>query len=486
MDFDYYSVIQPKLAPYLHQRRAVNELIEGVKTYGYHALFMEMGTGKTKTTIDAWQILLHSGAYDGLVVVAPKAILSVWEIEEIPRHMFQSYALYRWDGRTSAKSQKEFGAVLDSQLPAVFIVNIESFQTVPEAMRLRLRAFLQKRKCLMAVDESSYIKSPDAKRSKNIKAAGMLAKARVILTGTEITNSPLDLYMQFEFLCPGFWKVKNYFIFRMRYAILKEEYGPGRRTFKKVVGFQRINELMDRIAPFCSRALKRECLDLPGKIYTTIYVELSDAQKQVYKQLKEFLAAMVRDKIVTVPNKIALFTKFRQIPGGCINIEGESAIIDDDPPKLQALLSDLADTDEQAIIWCAFTHEIELVSKALSKIANTATFYGEGSQDARNSNMRLFQEGAVRFLVGNPAAGAYGLNLQNCHLQYNYSRVLSPSQSWQAEDRIHRPGQQLPCVYKTIIAQGTVDERIESLLAQKTDIRTRFQDMSIADMYDLV
>jgi SNF2 family DNA or RNA helicase len=336
------------------------------------------------------------------------------------------------------------------------------------------------------VDESSYIKTYNAKRSKNILLAGKLAKGRMILSGTEITNTPLDLFMQFEVLMPGFWGVKNFFLFRARYALLEDSYGPGGRTFKKVVGFQRMQELMDRIAPYCSRALKKDCLDLPDKIHIRMDVDLSASQERVYGDLKANLMALISGNVLTVPNKIALFTKFRQVTGGAINIEAESTVIDPDPPKLQALLADLQDTDESAIITAAFTHEIEMLVRELSKIAPTAAFYG-GNVNARDAGIEAFTKGKIRFMVLNPQAGAFGLNLQdNCHLQYSYSRVLSPSQNWQMEDRIHRPGQREVCVYKTLVARGTVDERIEELLASKTDIRTKFQDMTIADIINLV
>lgn len=483
---DFYTRITSVMPPYDHQRRAVNAAVRGVLDDGCHALFMEMGTGKTKTTLDAWQALLSTGFFDGLMVVAPKAILSVWADEEIPRHVPFDHSLTVWDGRTSRKARLEFEQALTHPLAAVMVVNVESFQTLPDEMRSRVRMFLQKRRTLMVVDESSYIKSPDAHRAKNIVIAGKLAKGRMILTGTEITNSPLDLFMQYEFMRPGFWGVKNFYLFRQRYAILEEAYGAGRRTFKKVVGFQRINELLERVAPYCSRALKRDCLDLPEKIHVTMPVELSDAQAKAYKSLKDHLAALVEDHVVTVPNAIALFTKFRQVTGGGINVDGESAVIDPDPPKLKALLADLEDTDEQAIIWAAFTHEIEMLARELGKVAPTVTFYGDDEQAARDENKRKFQSGEARFIVINPQAGAYGLNLQNCHLQYFYSRTLSPSQNWQAEDRTHRPGQKDPCVYKTLVARGTVDERIEALLEQKTDIRERFQTMSVEDMISLV
>jgi SNF2 family DNA or RNA helicase len=481
-----YTVFEPNLPPYEHQKRAVDAAVRGILDDGYHALFMEMGTGKTKTTIDAWRALLTMGDFNALLVVAPKAILSVWSDEEIPRHGPSDYGLYVWDGRTSAKAAAQFESVLRSSRPAILLVNVEAFQTVPDAMRDMVRRFLKDRTALMVVDESSTIKSPDAKRAKNIVLAGKLAAGRMILTGTEITNSVLDLYMQFEFLKPGFWEVRNYFLFRARYAILEDAYGAGRRTFKKVVGFQRVGELMDRITPYCSRALKRDCLDLPPKIYMTIRVELSEPQKAAYKSLKDHLAALIEGKVLTVPNKIALFTKFRQITGGMVCMEGEKAVIDPHPPKLAALIADVEDSSEQAIVWASFTHEIDMVAAALSKVAKTVKFYGEEEQAARDEAKRLFQSGEARFIVMNPQCGAYGLNFQNAHIQYFYSRSLRPADNWQGEDRIHRSGQTETCVYKTLLARDTVDERIETLLAAKTDVRSKIQDMTIEDMFSII
>ena len=484
---DAYDEIKSAIPPYAHQRRGVNDAVKGVIDYGFHALFFEMGTGKTKTTIDTFMVLNARGVVRGLVVVAPKAIISTWAQEELPKHFTVPYASYAWDGKTTRKSEAGFVKALTFDGPAVFLVNVEAFQTIPEAMKDRLKRFLAERPSIMAVDESSFIKSPDAKRSKALVQAGQLARGRLILTGTEITNSPLDIYMQFRFLKHDFWGVKSFFIFRARYAQLEDQYGPGGRTFKKVVGFQRVNELMSRIAPHVSRALKRDCLDLPEQIFQVIRVELSSEQRRVYNSLKENLAAIMESgEVMTVPNKIALFTKFRQIPGGAIKIEGESAMLDPNPPKLQALVAEAQGSDEQAIVWAAFTHEIEMIVRALSEVAPTVAFHGDVPQEKREANKKAFQEGKARFIVMNPAAAAYGLNLQNAHIQYTYSRVLSPSQVWQAEARTHRSGQKETCVYKSFVAVDTVDERIETLLAAKTDIREAFQTMTIADIFEIV
>ena len=152
---DYYPLINSAMPPYDHQRKAVSETINNLALHGFHALFIEMGTGKTKVVIDSWMALVATGRVDALVIIAPKPILSVWDEEELPKHCTLDYHIYKWDGRVSKKSDVEFDIVLRYSGPAVFLVNVESFQVLPTKMRERLRTFLQARKCFMAVDESS-------------------------------------------------------------------------------------------------------------------------------------------------------------------------------------------------------------------------------------------------------------------------------------------------------------------------------------------
>lgn len=485
---DVYREIKPNLEPYDHQRRGVNRAIAEFLSCGYFALFMEMGTGKTKCTLDSAMVLAARGKIEGLVIVAPKALLSTWEKEEIPKHLSIPYRIYTWDGRVSKKSQAEFEAVLTCGAFPIFIVNVEAFQQVNETMQLRLKDFVAARKCLLAVDESTFIKGDTANRAKKVVGLGKLVPYRTILTGTEIVNSPLDLYMQMKFLNPSFWGDRvSFFMFRARYAQLADEYGAGGKTHKKVVGFQRMDEFMAKINAHCFRALRKDCLDLPPTIEIVMKVPLSAAQEKVYSSLKAHLAAMLSSgEVVSVPNKIALFTKFRQIPGGSILVEGRHTLVDPKPPKLEALIAEVQDTDEQVIVWAAFSHEITMIAEVLAPFGRAVVFDGSVPQGKRDQNKLDFQEGRARFFVGNPAAAGFGLNLQNCHIAYTYSRVLSPGQEWQADARITRPGQTEKCLYKRLVAPDTVDERIEALLAEKKDLLSQLQSMSLADIFSIV
>lgn len=482
-----YDLIEPALPPYNHQKLAVNRSVDSMIRYGYHALFMEMGTGKTKSTIDSWMVLVAKGLSDCLIVVCPKTLMSTWLGEEIPKHLSIHAAQLGWDGKSSQKSQNEFDLFASSKGPVIYVINTEAFQSLNDTVRFRMAALLRGRKVMMTVDESSMIKGPDAQRSKNIKNAGKLAKFRTILTGTEISKSPLDLFMQFEFLCPGFWDKKSFFMFKNMYAILQDAYGAGGRTFKKIVGYQKINELVARIAPFTTRALKKDCFDLPEKIRSTIKVKMTPVQEKMYGELKRHLATILASgEVMTVQNKISLFTKFRQITGGTMKNGEEYEVIEANPEKLSALLDDVQDTDEQAIVWCAFHGEIELISKALSHFGRVVTFDGSTEIDERTQAKIDFQCGEARFFVANMKAGSFGLNLQNCHVQYFYSRDLSPAANWQAEDRSHRPGQKYPCVYKSLVCEGTVDERVTDLILQSADLLEIIRTTGGSDIFKYI
>jgi len=485
-EVDAYSEITPTREPYDHQRRAVNAAVKALMDSGYFALFMEMGTGKTKSTLDTTAVLAARGKVEGLVVVAPKGIMSTWVEEELPKNLSGPYVVYSWDGRTSKKSDQEFSLFLAAKKLAVFVVNVEAFQRANDTLVQRLKAFVTARRCIVAVDESSFIKSPDAIRARKLVAFGKLVPYRMILTGTEIVNSPLDLYMQMKFLNPSFWGSMTFFLFRARYAILVDEYGSGGKIHKKVVGFQRMPELMDRVSRHCFRALKKDCLDLPPEIYQDVIVELSPAQEKVYSSLKRSLAALVGDTLVTAANKMALFTKFRQVTGGSIITDSGIEVIEARPAKLEAILADLADTDEQAVIWAAFTHEIDMLVCELAPLGTAVAFHGDISDRDREAGKLAFQRGKARFFVANPQAAGFGLNLQNCHLDYTYSPVLSPAQTWQAWARTHRPGQTESVVHKKLAVKGTVDQRVWELLAVKTDIREKFQSLSIEEIINLV
>jgi SNF2 family DNA or RNA helicase len=484
---DYYAYIPECSKPWNHQRRILNEAIPDLLSYGSHALLMEMSTGKTKTTLDVFSVMVSMNLVGNLLIIAPAALCSaVWLDEEIPKHLSTPYVSYLWDGRTTKKKLAEYASFLEGGKPRIMVVNVEAFQNGNLEMRRQVRSFLEDKPTLMAVDESSFIKGPTANRAKLVIKAGKLATYRMILTGTEIQHSPLDLFMQFEFLKEGYFGVKSFFLFKSKYAVLVDAYGAGARMYKKVVGYQLLNDLMEKVAAHSSRARKKDCFDLPSKIHVTMHVEMSAKQKAVYQELKDSLATFLNGELFTIQAKNTLFAKFRQITGGTIKFDGERHLIDEHNPKLEALIADLQGTDEQAIIWAVYQHEVDIIAHRLLELGTVGKYNGEVKQEDRDRIKAEFQEGKIRFLVANPTVGSFGLNLQNCHIQYDYSLDPSPGKNVQKEDRIHRPGQTFECVYKTLVARGTVDERLAQLIERGVDILEGFASMTIKDFISLI
>jgi SNF2 family DNA or RNA helicase len=230
--------------------------------------------------------------------------------------------------------------------------------------------------------------------------------------------------------------------------------------------------------------LKKDCLDLPEKIHADMPVILSGESERLYGELKgKLIAHLSSGDVLTVPNKVALFTKFRQLTGGTLAGIG---VIDASNAKLEALLGELSDSSEQAIIWSCFTEEINYIMVRLSRRFSACRFDGKTSQGDREAGISDFTAGRVRLLVANPMAASQGLNLQNAHIQYWYSLPTSAKTYEQAEGRTHRSGQKEVCLYKKIIASGTVDERVAQILESKTEIMLSFREGNVADIIDLV
>jgi SNF2 family DNA or RNA helicase len=393
-----------------------------------------------------------------------------------------SFSTYDADAAETFKWQQAYALALTADFPILFI-NTETFSRLTAKVTRTLDLMIKGRTILLAVDESSDIKGNKALRSVNLVKIGQRCGYRMILTGTEITNSVLDLYQQFEFLKPGFWGFRSFFFFKKHYAVIEERHLSGGRSFPEVVGFRKLNEIQDRIAPFVSRA-STALLNLPDKIYQPIKVGMTGECARVYAELKKHLITMLESgEYVTVANKVALFTKFRQITGGTLAGVG---VIEEGNAKLQALMDELVDHGEQAIVWSCFTEEINLLVRSLSRLCGVVRFDGQVSDAGRQEAIDKFRSGEARLFIANPAAASQGLNLQNAHIQYWYSLPTQAKHYEQGEGRIHRSGQTQACLYKSILCEGTVDYRIAQILKEKTDVMSSFRDGTIHDVLELI
>ena len=266
-----------KMKPYAHQMTAL-EKSWNRETYAY---FMEMGTGKTKVLIDNLAMLYDKGKVDGALIVAPKGVIGTWYNQELPTHLPDHIenVTVLWQPNITKKQQENLDSLFEPEESLhILIMNVEALSTTKG--RDFAAKFLSSHNTLMAIDESTTIKNPGAKRTKNILKLSEDAKYRRIMTGSPVTKNPLDLYSQCEFLSPWLLDFTSYYAFRNRYAEMKTLHLHG-RSVQVVDKFKNLGELSDQLKGFSYRVLKEDCLDLPDKIYMKRNIKLSPDQKKI-------------------------------------------------------------------------------------------------------------------------------------------------------------------------------------------------------------
>lgn len=460
-----------KTKPYEHQLTALEKGVTR-ETFAY---FMEMGTGKSKVTVDTAAILYDLGEIEAVAVVAPKGVYRNWSTKEIPDHLPDHITprVAVWQSNLT-KTVKEQINHLFTPLAATLdflLINVDAVITTKG--KYVLEKFLKERKCLMVVDESTIIKNSSAKRTKELIRLGAFAKYRRILTGSPVTQGPLDLYAQCAYLDTDLLGFRNFFAFRNRYAVL-QRIDLGGRSFQKVVGFKNEEELKDRLSQFSYRVTKDECLDLPEKIFTTRDVELTKEQKKAYDEMKRRAIAELEEGKASASIVLTQLLRLHQITCGHLKLD-DGTVVEVPTKRLDELMELLGETDGKIIIWANYRADIENIRSAIAKIygaESVVTYFGDTTSDERERAIREIQDkqSPVRFFVANQQTGGYGITLTEASTVIYYSNGYDLEKRLQSEDRAHRIGQKNNVLYIDLIARGTVDEKIIQALRKKNDI----------------
>jgi len=411
-----------KTEPYEHQLHALG----ASHNKENFALFMEMGTGKSKVLVDNIAMLYDKGKINAALIIAPKGVYRNWERQEIPTHMPEHivHNVVTWSPSTTKKQQKENLKLFKhgDQL-TIFLMNIEAFST-KKGLDIAQR-FLLAHQCLMAIDESTTIKSPTARRTKNVLKLRNYAKYRRILTGSPVTKSPLDLYTQCYFLDPYYLDFSSYYTFRNRYASMVDR-NVGSHSFKLVTGYVRLDELNNKLNNFSYRVLKEDCLDLPDKVYMKRFVAMTPEQTKLYEEMKKHALAELDGKMTSAASALAQMVRLHQITCGHLATDdGEVTQVKNN--RIDELLDVIEEVNGKVIIWAIYRHDIKQIENTLAEKYgkdSVKSFYGDTADADRQDIVNAFQdrESDLRFFVGNPRTGGYGLTLTASHTVVYYSK----------------------------------------------------------------
>ena len=373
---DYFLERYPfKNKPYLHQAAYLQRFWEDPAA----ALFADMGTGKSFMLINNAAMLYDKGRINAMLVVAPKGVYRNWYTGQIPEHMPEHipYTMACWSPTPRKAEREEMDRMLNAvDTLRILVMNIEAFST--EKGVNFARPFLRVTTAYMAIDESTTIKTPTAKRTKSIIKVGKEARFKRIATGSPVTKSPLDLYSQCEFLSPNCLNYNSFYAFQARYAVLVERKMPT-HTFKQIVGYRHLDELQKKLGSFSYRVTKEECLDLPDKVFTRREIELTPEQKKAYDQMKLMALTLIDGNLMSTNNALTQIMRLHQIV--CGHVKFDDGRQEDLPNnRVKELLSTIEECDGKIIIWANYRRDIENIKKALATeygMTAVATYYGD-------------------------------------------------------------------------------------------------------------
>ena len=457
-----------KTEPYEHQRNALNESAEKAQW----AYFMEMGTGKTKVTIDNMSYLFFQRKINAALIIAPKSVYTIWETE-IETHMpdVLKKSIFKWN----IDKPKDYYKLNEFQHLRIFLINVEALST-----KRGFEAcvdFLTKNKLnFVALDESTTIKNRSAKRTRNILALGKISHIKRILTGSPITKSPLDLFTQCQFLSPELLGFSSYLAFRNRYAEMTDIPVGSGRFISVPKYYKRLEELEIKLKQFATRIRKDQCLDLKPKVRSKRYIELEGESKKIYDRLRTSALAIVEDSTISFSNKLTEIIKLHQVCNGFTK-DDDGRMLPLHDQKIKALHEIIEESDGKIIIWANYLWNIhEIIHSLKSKYGeeSVVSIFGEVNVKDRKKAVESFQNDSnVRFFVGNPTTGGFGLTLTACNTVVYYSNNYNLEVRMQSEDRAHRMGQTGTVVYVDIVAKNTLDEAIMKSLINKGQIAAK-------------
>lgn len=460
-----------------HQIRA----LEIAKQQRELALFMDLGTGKSRTTVEILRFLFNRHKKIlRTIIVCPTSVRLNW-LAEIKK--FSKIPHGKVFPLTGSLAQRE-KILQTSPEDSIFITNFEAF-----AFPNFVNTVLENVPDVLIIDESHRCKESTAKRTKalikisqKMEVTRRYTSYRYILTGTPVLNSQMDLFTQFLILDGGRTFGMNFFEFRGKYFYDKNAHMPKQKHFPNWQARADTTEkLKSLISKLSVQAKKEECLDLPPLLRTEVEVELSREQARAYGEMKKEFIAFLDSGVATAQLAITKALRLQQILSGFIKKEdGENHVFKENP-RLDALKDILNDMDPGAkyIIWSIFHQDYEHIKQVCDGLKLP---YAEvtGLVKDKQAEIDRFQTDVnCRVMIASQSAGGTGVNMTAADTMIYYSRSYSLEHDMQSEARNYRGGSDIHDKITRIdlVAKGTVDDIVLKALREKKCLAEQILDL---------
>ena len=455
-----------KTKPFSHQKKALKKLLD---LNGTGALLMEMGTGKTKVALDWAGIGFYNDKVRRVLVIAPLSVLGVWP-RQIRQHSGYPTRIFRLEGSTSHRvsALRKIMAVPRTDETVVFIIiNYEGIWR-ENNRGISVEELLKKwAPDIVIFDESHRLKSQSSKQSRAAYRISQSARMKLLLTGTAITKSPLDIFGQFRAMKPEVFGT-NWFQFKFTYGIWG---GFGRYQLR---GYRNMKDFITKVRANSYRIKKEQCLDLPEKLFETVPVTLPDRILKMYRQMAEEMIVEIEETHATAAIVLVKLLRLSQITYGFIkDVEGKIRVLDDS--KLQTcldLLCDSVEEDHKVVVFVRFREDIRRLDEQLTKLKiDHVILSGSVPSKDRDSLVERFHlDAGLKVFISQIQAGSLGIDLTPADVCIFYSLDYNAANYWQAQDRLHRIGQTRKVTYFHLVVPRTIDSVVLRVLKEKGNI----------------
>lgn len=493
-----------------HQKKAV----ETAKNLPWYALFMGVGTGKTRAVIETLRAKFNTDKkIYRTIIFGPPIIVQNWKDEWYKYSKIESGMVIPLVGPGPKRLDTFLNNCKDKdgkRASRIFITNYETL-----LMPHLYNAFVDWRPECLVLDEAHKVKNHESKRAKFLddlanpwnrklkKYAEHAPIYKTILTGTPILKDPMDLFMQFKILMGGFPNlnflvtrnhddlIKNFYHFRARYFEDKNARWKGDANYfpdwhLKGTSLDEINQILKL---YSIHVVKEECLDLPDELSVITKVDMTTPQKKNYLEMKNELVAYSKDGTASADLALTKALRLMQITSGFLPVRDETRPDSDEVllhyeknPKdeaLEELLESITPTSK-VLVWAVWRFNYAAIRGACEKLGlKYVEIHGGVSAKQKDTNIEAFkQDPSIRVLIGHPGSGGIGVTLTCAPYSIFYSRTFSLEHYVQARARNHRGGQMDKVTHYDLVCRDTIDELVLEKLAGKMDVSGKILELA--------